>query len=157
MFVSKVWVYISTETARIKEDTYQNSCWTTRLSLQRSSRTKSKASKDCNFTIIFSKISKQYEYAFDAIALIRASNKLSLFITFTCNPKEKEIVSNLGFASQSNFFPEFIARVFKSKLKELMTTQAIWRRNKSLEKFLITHAQSNSRREDYHIVAFCSL
>lgn len=56
----------------------------------------------------------------DAMALVRAFGKPSLFITFTCNPKWKEITDNLGYASQSNFRPELIARVFKAKLEELM-------------------------------------
>ena len=56
----------------------------------------------------------------DAMALVRAFGKPSLFITFTCNPKWNEITDNLGYASHSNFRPELTARVFKAKLEELM-------------------------------------
>ena len=54
----------------------------------------------------------------DAMALVRSFNNSSLFIIFTCSPKWKE--NSLGYASQSNFRPELIARVIKTKLKELM-------------------------------------
>lgn len=57
----------------------------------------------------------------DAMALVRAFGKPSLFITFTYNPKWKEITKNLGYAIQGNYRPEFIARVFKPKLYEFIS------------------------------------
>lgn len=61
-----------------------------------------------------------YQNYLDAMAIVQHFGKPSLFVTMTCNPKWKEIVSNIEMMNASYFRPEIVVRVFKSKLKELM-------------------------------------
>ena len=56
----------------------------------------------------------------DACAMCRVLGKPDLFITFTCNPRWREIQEALAPGQQPNDRPDIIARVFKLKLKELM-------------------------------------
>ena len=56
----------------------------------------------------------------DAMTIIQAYKKPDLFITFTCNPKWKEITDNL-FENQTAYDrPELVARVFNLKKQELL-------------------------------------
>ena len=57
----------------------------------------------------------------DAMAICRKFGKPFLFITMTCNPKWKEITDNLLPGQQPADRPDLVAKVFKMKLKELMT------------------------------------
>ena len=56
----------------------------------------------------------------DAMAIISKYGKPDLFITFTCNPRWKEIIENLYEGQQPYDRPDLLARVFKMKLKELI-------------------------------------
>ncbi|XP_047137902.2 uncharacterized protein LOC124814343 [Hydra vulgaris] len=53
----------------------------------------------------------------DAMAVIKKYGKPDLFITFTCNPKWREIVENLNPGQTANDRPDLVCRVFKMKLK----------------------------------------
>ena len=56
----------------------------------------------------------------DAMSIIAAYKKPDLFITFTCNPKWKEITDNL-FNNQSAYDrPDLVARVFNIKKQQLL-------------------------------------
>jgi hypothetical protein len=56
----------------------------------------------------------------DAMAMIGKYGKPDLFLTFTCNPKWREITENLRPGEKAFERPDLIARVFKIKLKELL-------------------------------------
>lgn len=56
----------------------------------------------------------------DAMAIVAALRKPSLFITMTCNPKWREIAKSLPFGSTAEDHPELTARVFKAKLDALL-------------------------------------
>ncbi|XP_065680665.1 uncharacterized protein LOC101240834 [Hydra vulgaris] len=53
----------------------------------------------------------------DAMAIIKRYGKPDLFITFTCNPKWKEITENLNPGESPSDRPDLVCRVFKMKLK----------------------------------------
>ena len=56
----------------------------------------------------------------DAMTIIQAYKKPDLFITFTCNPKWKEITDNL-FDNQTAYDrPELVARAFNLKKQQLL-------------------------------------
>ena len=57
----------------------------------------------------------------DAMANIAKFGRPDLFLTFTCNPKSKEIVENLSVGQRPEDRPDLVARVFKRHLQELMT------------------------------------
>jgi hypothetical protein len=54
------------------------------------------------------------------MAMVRKFGKPDLFITFTCNPKWKEIKENLKKGQEPQDLPHLIARVFKQKLNHLI-------------------------------------
>ena len=54
------------------------------------------------------------------MAMVRKHGKPDLFLTFTCNPKCKEIVENLRPGDQTHHRNDLIARVFKMKLNALL-------------------------------------
>ena len=56
----------------------------------------------------------------DAMAMVRKHGRPELFITFTCNPKWREIVDNLRPGDLPHERNDLMARVFKMKLKELL-------------------------------------
>ena len=56
----------------------------------------------------------------DAIAMVREFGKPDLFITFTCNPKWKEITDNIPEYQLVENRPDIVARVFRLKYKELI-------------------------------------
>ena len=56
----------------------------------------------------------------DALALVRTFGKPTFFITFTCNPEWEELKRDLPFGVASANRPDFVARVFQLKLRELM-------------------------------------
>lgn len=60
------------------------------------------------------------EYSQDAMTYVRSYGRPDLFITFTCNPKWEEIVSELSSGQTSVHRHDITARVFKQKLKSLM-------------------------------------
>ncbi|XP_055352995.1 uncharacterized protein LOC129598933 [Paramacrobiotus metropolitanus] len=61
-----------------------------------------------------------YQNYQDAMSIVRRYGKPDLFVTFTCNPRWKEIAGNLRNRESAGFRPDLIARVFKLKLDELM-------------------------------------
>lgn len=56
----------------------------------------------------------------DAMSIFGKFGAPDLFITFTANPKWREIIENLRPGEQSHDRPDLVARVFKLKLKSLM-------------------------------------
>ena len=56
----------------------------------------------------------------DAMAIIKKYGKPDLFITFTCNPKWREITENLYRGQTANDRPDLVIRVFKLKLNNLL-------------------------------------
>jgi hypothetical protein len=56
----------------------------------------------------------------DAMAIVRKYGKPDLFITFTCNPRWKEIEEQLLSGQTPSDRPDLISRVFKLKLDELI-------------------------------------
>ena len=56
----------------------------------------------------------------DAMAIVRKYGKPDLYVTFTCNPKWKEIVDNLLPGQTAADRPDLVARVFKLYLDELL-------------------------------------
>jgi hypothetical protein len=57
----------------------------------------------------------------DAMAIIAKYGRPDLFLTFTCNPKCREITENLLPGQKSECRPDLVARVYKKHLEELMT------------------------------------
>ncbi len=62
-------------------------------------------------------MSQKYQ---DAMAIVRKYGRPDLFITFTCNPKWKEITENLLEGQSADMRPDLVARVFSLKLKRLL-------------------------------------
>lgn len=56
----------------------------------------------------------------DAMAIVRARGKPSLFITHTCNPTWAEITRELLQGQDATDRPDVVARVYNIKLKELL-------------------------------------
>ncbi len=56
----------------------------------------------------------------DAMATVRKFGKPDLFITFTCNPKWKEITNTLLPGQTAKDCPQLITRVFNLKLNDLL-------------------------------------
>jgi hypothetical protein len=56
----------------------------------------------------------------DAMARVRKFSKPDLFITFTCNPKWKEIINTLLPGQTAKDRPELVTRVFNLKLDALL-------------------------------------
>ncbi|XP_065640398.1 uncharacterized protein LOC136072928 [Hydra vulgaris] len=54
------------------------------------------------------------------MAIIKKYGKPDLFITFTCNPKWREITENLYPGQNANDRPDLVTRVFKLKLNNLL-------------------------------------
>ena len=54
------------------------------------------------------------------MAMVRKQGKPDLFLTFTCNPKWKEIVENLRPGDHIYHRNDLIAHVFKMKLDALL-------------------------------------
>jgi hypothetical protein len=57
----------------------------------------------------------------DALSIVRKLGKPDLFVTFTCNPKWPEITEALGAGQYAADRPDLVSRVFKLKLKSLMS------------------------------------
>ena len=53
----------------------------------------------------------------DAMSIVRVHGKPDYFITFTCNPKWKEITDNCKFGQQALDRPDLVIRVFKQKVR----------------------------------------
>ena len=62
-------------------------------------------------------MAKQYQ---DSMAIVRHFGKPSLFITFTANPRWKEIQDELLPGQNASDRPDLVARVFNAKVKELL-------------------------------------
>ena len=60
----------------------------------------------------------------DAMAIVSAKGKPDYFLTMTCNPKWKEISSNLLNGQKASDRPDLVGRVFHQKLKELQVDLA---------------------------------
>ncbi|CAF2118503.1 unnamed protein product [Rotaria magnacalcarata] len=56
----------------------------------------------------------------DAMGIVQKCGKPGLFITFTCNPRWKEIEEQLFPGQTSSDRPDLIARVFRLKLKQFI-------------------------------------
>ena len=56
----------------------------------------------------------------DAMSIVRKFGKPDLFVTFTCNPKWREILAALLHGQKSQDRPDIVARVFKQKLDALI-------------------------------------
>ncbi|TMS38388.1 hypothetical protein L596_005125 [Steinernema carpocapsae] len=64
---------------------------------------------------------RYYQQAYqDAMAIVTEFGAPDLFITFTCNPKWPEIVSNLKPGQSPCDRPDLVVKVFQLKLKEFM-------------------------------------
>lgn len=61
-----------------------------------------------------------HEYAQDALTYVRYGGKPTFFITFTFNPKCKEMQENLFEGQQNKDRHDLIARIFKQKLDKMM-------------------------------------
>ncbi|XP_076042080.1 uncharacterized protein LOC143025982 [Oratosquilla oratoria] len=57
----------------------------------------------------------------DAMAIVCKYGRPYLFITYTCNPKCREVTENLQPHETAQNRPDLLARVFKQHLNELMT------------------------------------
>ena len=62
----------------------------------------------------------QHQLFQDAMAIVGRYGKPDLFITFTCNPKWKEITSSLLEHQAPSDRPDIVARVFKLKMKAFL-------------------------------------
>ena len=62
----------------------------------------------------------QQEYQ-DAMAIVSKKGKPDLFLTYTCNPKAREIIENLLPGQTASDRPDLVSRVFKQKLQVLKT------------------------------------
>ena len=60
----------------------------------------------------------QQEYQ-DAMAIVVKKGRPDLFLTYTCNPKSREIVENLLPGQTASDRPDLVSRVFNQKLSEL--------------------------------------
>lgn len=58
-----------------------------------------------------------HEYTQDAMTYVRHGGKPSLFITFTCNPKDEELLSVMEDNVPVHYRQDLIARVFHQKIK----------------------------------------
>jgi hypothetical protein len=56
----------------------------------------------------------------DAMSVVSKYGKPDLFVTFTCNPKWREITESLSPGQSPDQRPDLIARVFKIKLKRFL-------------------------------------
>ena len=56
----------------------------------------------------------------DSLALNRRFTSPDIFLTFTCNPKWKEILAQLGPGETSNDRPDIVVKVFRIKLAALL-------------------------------------
>ena len=56
----------------------------------------------------------------DAMSIVTKFGKPNLFLTFTCNPRCKDILDALPPGQRSEDRPDIVARVFKLHLKELI-------------------------------------
>ena len=54
------------------------------------------------------------------MAIVAKYGKPDLFLTFTCNPKCKDITDALAPGQQSGDRPDIAARVFKQHVEELL-------------------------------------
>lgn len=61
-----------------------------------------------------------FELYQDAMAIVSHYGKPDLFLTFTCNPKWKEIQENLLPGQTAWDRPDLVCRVFKMKLDEFL-------------------------------------
>ena len=57
----------------------------------------------------------------DAMTIVRKFGQPGLFISFTCNPLWDQITCSLLNAQKATDRPDLIVRVFKLKLRELLT------------------------------------
>ena len=64
---------------------------------------------------------QMFELYQDSMSIVRKYCKPDLFITFTCNPKWEEITSALILNQKAAYRPDLIVRVFRMKLRELLT------------------------------------
>ena len=64
---------------------------------------------------------QMFELYQDSMSIVRKYGKPDLFITFTCNPKWEEISSALILNQKATDRPDLIVRVFRMKLRELLT------------------------------------
>lgn len=58
-----------------------------------------------------------HQYTQDAMAYVRHGGKPTLFITFTCNPKDEDILSFIEGNAPVHYRQDLIARIFHQKIK----------------------------------------
>ncbi|XP_065664462.1 uncharacterized protein LOC136086119 [Hydra vulgaris] len=85
----------------------------------------------------------------DAVAIIKKYGKPDLFITFTCNPKWREITEYLYPGQTANDRPDLVIRVFKLKLNNLLND--IFRY--SVLGKVITHAQLKTAHDINNLIS----
>ena len=56
----------------------------------------------------------------DAMAIVRAFGKPTLFVTITCNPNWPEIANALLPGQRAEDRPDLVARVFRQKLEKMV-------------------------------------
>ena len=56
----------------------------------------------------------------DAMAIVRVHGKPTFFVTFTCNPKWREITDALLEGQRPEDRPDILSRVFQLKLRQLL-------------------------------------
>ena len=56
----------------------------------------------------------------DAMAIVAKYGKPDLFLTYTCNPKTKEITENMKNGERPEYRPDLLSRVFKLHLAKLL-------------------------------------
>ena len=64
---------------------------------------------------------QMFELYQDAMGIVRKYGKPDFFITFTCNPQWEEITSGLLLNQKASDRPDLIVRVFRLKLRELLS------------------------------------
>ena len=57
----------------------------------------------------------------DAMGIVRNYGKPDIFLTFTCDTKWEEITQSLLLGQVANDRPDLVSRVFRMKLKELIS------------------------------------
>ena len=109
--------WVRTHQKELRADQYKN----VRDSLNDPNRDPSKCGKQYILPSSFQGSPRHmHEMYQDAMAIIRKRGKPDLFVTFTCNPKWREISDELNPGEQANDRPDIVTRVFRLKLKALM-------------------------------------
>ncbi len=88
----------------------------------------------------------------DAMARVRKFGKPDLLVTFTCNPKWKEITDALLLGQTAKDCPELVTRVFNLKVDPLLRDI----KDGVLGNVLLKFGSSSFKREACPMHTFCS-